>query len=211
MAGLPKSFAKMGFKRGWAAFKRSRGGALSGHKKRHTSSKSHRALWLNGDMTAPALISRPIKRLANITPSKIFAPVIDLVLLIGGMSVGAGIKKMVPIKNAHLMNSAQTIAGVAGSLMTKNRFAKMPLLGIALQSGIAEAKLLLPKLPLAGDDEVLYLEDMSGDDEIQQIEYMGSDRMASDRMAADDMELVRGDNFNGDEEEIFGETGEGGE
>jgi hypothetical protein len=154
-------------------------------------------------MTAPALISRPVKRLANITPSKIFAPVVDLVLLIGGMAIGATIKKAVPIKNPHLMNSAQTIAGVGGSLMTKNRFVKLPLLGIALQSSISEAKLLVPKLPLAGDDEVVYLEDMSG---YPQIEYVQGD----DRVAAE--VEIRGNDLRGEEEEIYGyDGGEGGE
>ena len=160
-------------------------------------------------MTAPALISRPVKRLANITPSKIFSPVIDIALLVAGMAVGAGIKKMVPIKNPHLMNSTQTIVGVGGSLMTKNRFIKMPLLGVALQSSISEAKILFPKIPLAGDDEVVYLEDMSGE-EYPQIEYVqGEDRVAGEVMRGNDL---RG---NDDEEAVYGyegsEGGEGGE
>jgi hypothetical protein len=208
MPGLPKRFAKMGFKKGWAAFKRTihGGGEMSGHRKK--SRKVHHALWLNGDISTPALVRSPVKRLSSITPQKIFAPVIDLALLIAGMAAGAGIKRMVPIKNPHLMNGTQTIIGVGGSLMTKNRFVKMPLLGIALQSTISETKLLLPKIPLAGDDEVMYLEDMSGED-YPQIEYMGQD----DRMAEEiPVEIVEGDeSFRGDEEEMYGESGEGGE
>jgi hypothetical protein len=115
---------------------------------------------------------------------------------------------MVPIKNPHLMNGTQTIIGVGGSLMTKNRFVKMPLLGIALQSTISETKLLLPKIPLAGDDEVVYLEDMSGED-YPQIEYMGQD----DRMAEEiPVEIVEGDeSFRGDDDDLYGENGESGE
>jgi hypothetical protein len=209
MAGLPKMFAKMGFKKGWAAYKRSRGGgrSIGGSRKRgkaRRGGRMHHALWLDGDMSAPAIIQRPVKAFSSITPKKIFSPVVDLVLLVGGMAVGAMIKKAVPIKNPHLMNSVQTIGGVGGSLMTRNRFVKMPLLGVALQSTISEAKILLPKLPLAGDDEVVYLEDMSGEDGYPQIEYAGED----DRMAEEiPVEVVEGD----DREQVYGESEEYGE
>jgi hypothetical protein len=206
MAGLPKMFAKMGFKKGWAAYKRSRGGrSFSGSRKRGKAKRGRvrHALWLNGDMSAPAIIQRPVKSFSSITPKKIFSPVVDLALLVGGMAVGAMIKKAVPIKNPHLMNSVQTIGGVGGSLMTRNRFVKMPLLGVALQSTISEAKILMPKLPLAGDDEVVYLEDMSGE-EYPQIEYAGED----DRMAEEiPVEVVEGD----EREEVYGESEEYGE
>lgn len=179
MSGLPKRFAKMGFKKGWAAFKRSGLAGTRGTAKRRKS--SGRALWLDGDMTAPALVSRPVKTLAKITPQKIASPVIDLLLLVGGMVIGAGIKKASPVKNPHIMNGAQTVVGVGGSLMTKNRFVKMPLLGIALQSTIAETKLLFPKmLPIAGDDETVYLP-VDGEDQTPQIEYVSGD---DDRMGA---------------------------
>jgi len=202
MAGLPKMFAKMGFKKGWAAYKRSHGGSYAGSRKgKYRSRSRRRPLWLSGDMSAPAIIQRPVKTFSSITPKKIFSPVVDLVLLVAGMAAGAMVKKAVPIKNPHLMNAAQTIGGVGGSLMTRNRFIKMPLLGVALQSTISEAKILMPKLPLAGDDEVVYLEDMSGDP-YAQIEYAGED----DRMA-EEVEIIEGD----DREEVYGEGGEGGE
>lgn len=181
MAGLPKSFAKMGFKKGWAAFKRSRHGhAVSGSSNRRGGKRRgiHHAMFLDGDMTSPALIQRPIKSFSAITPKKIVSPLIDLGLLIVGMAVGATIKKMSPVKNPHLMNGGTAVVGVAGSLMTKNRFVKMPLLGVALQASISEAKIMFPKMiPLAGDDEVMYLP--VGEDgqyePVQQIEMQGND------------------------------------
>jgi hypothetical protein len=170
--GLPSKYAKMGFKKGWAAYKRGRSLCGSSKSKR---GKLHHSYMLNGDFSIPALLQRPVSKISNITPSKIFSPIIDLGLLIVGMMLGAGIKKVSPIKNPHLMNGVQAVAGVGGSLLTRNRFVKMPLLGIALQSTIAETKLLMPKmLPLAGDDEVIYLPAGEGDIPAQ-IEFSGND------------------------------------
>jgi hypothetical protein len=164
--GLPSQYAKMGFKKGWKAFRAAHG---------HSPSKSHkrgsRSFSFGGDFTAPAINRAPLKRLSSITPSKIMSPLIDLALTIIGMAIGATVKKMVPIKNPHLMNGVQAVVGVGGSLFTKNRFMKFPLLGIALQSSVAEAKLLFPKMvPLAGDDEVVYL---PAGPENQQLEFQG--------------------------------------
>jgi len=172
--GLPSKFAKMGFKKGWAAYKRGGVGLGSSRGRgKRAGKKVHHAVWLDGDVSTPALIQRPIRNLSAITPKKIISPVIDLGLLVLGMVVGAGIKKASPIKNPHLMNGAQTVIGVGGSLMTKNRFVKMPLLGIALQSTIAEAKILFPKmLPIAGDDETIYLPVDGEGEEVKQIEYV---------------------------------------
>jgi len=175
MAGLPKAFAKMGFKKGWAAYRRSHG-AKKTHATKKKARRSHR---MSGDFSAPAIVRAPIRRLSQITPSKILSPVIDLILLVGGMAAGATVKKLVPIKNAHIMNGAGVVVGVGGSLMTKNRFVKLPLLGVALQATISEAKLLVPNMiPLAGDDEVMYLP-VNGDGQ-DQLEYSGDD----DRLAA---------------------------
>jgi hypothetical protein len=171
----------------------------------------HHALWLDGDFSAPALISRPVNRIANITPRRIIAPVVDLLLLIAGMAASAQIKKVSPVKNPHLMNGVQTVIGVGGSLMTKNRFVKMPLLGLALQSAIAETKILIPKLPLSGDDEVMYLP--AGDD-VEQIEYFGEDTDVRGELVELPVEMTGADDrFAGDGEEIeySGEGGEGGE
>jgi hypothetical protein len=206
--GLPSKYAKMGFKKGWAAYKR--GGAATGSKK---GSRKRRHVLLGGDLggsfSSPALLSKPVRKISSITPGKIISPIIDLGLLIIGMALGAGIKKASPIKNPHLMNGAQTVIGVGGSLLTKNRFVKLPLLGIALQSTIAEAKMLFPKMiPLAGDDEVVYLP--VGEDN-PQLEFMGED----DRFGAvvnGEGEEIYGDDdsrfgavINGEDEEMLGE------
>jgi hypothetical protein len=173
MAGLPKVFAKMGFKKGWAAYRRAHGAKKSHATKKH----HHRSHRISGDFSAPSIIRAPIRRLSQITPSKILSPVVDLALLVAGMAACATVKKIVPIKNAHVMNGAGVVVGVGGSLMTKNRFIKLPLLGVALQSTISEAKILIPNMiPLAGDDEVMYLP-VNGDQE--QLEYQGDD----DRLA----------------------------
>ena len=168
--GLPSQYAKMGFKKGWAAYKR------AGHKTSRKGKRKHHSVMLggfDGDFSTPTLVQKPLKRVSAITPGKIVSPIIDLGLIILGMVLAAGIKKASPIKNPHLMNGAQTVVGVGGSLLTKNRFVKMPLLGIALQSTIAEAKILFPKMvPLAGDDEVVYLP--AGED-MPMLEYSGED------------------------------------
>lgn len=186
MAGLPKVYAKMGFKKGWAAYKRS--GKTTGTKRR----KHHSASRLSGDFSTPALLRSPVRKLSSITPGKVISPIIDLGLIIIGMVLAAGLKKVSPIKNPHLMNGAQTVVGVGGSLMTKNRFIKMPLLGVALQSTIAEAKILFPKMvPLAGDDEVVYLP--VGTEHTSQIEYAGEDDRIGTAIGYDDVSDVAGD------------------
>jgi hypothetical protein len=196
MAGLPKKYAKMGFKRGWAAYKRHGMGFEGSRKRGRGSKKIHHAVMLGGDMSLPALIQRPVHRLSAITPGKIFAPLIDLGLLFVGMVLSGGAKKVIPIKNPHLMNGAQSIVGVGGSLLTKNRFVKMPLLGVALQSTISELKLLFPKLvPLAGDDEVLYL---PVEDGAHQLEMQGTD----DRIGA----VIDGDGYGVPYEIPMGES-----
>ena len=215
MAGLPKKFAKMGFKKGWRMFRSSRGGRRSrslhgeylGGRSRKRSKKVHHAVWLDGDMSVPALIQRPVKRLASITPGKIAAPVIDLLLIMAGMALAAGTKKVVPIKNPHLMNGAEVLVGVGGSLLTKNRFVKMPLLGVGLQATISEAKILMPKMiPLAGDDDTIYLP-VEGD-EPYQIELQGSD----ERMSAIELPMAgENDRVGAEYYEVEGEEGEGGE
>jgi hypothetical protein len=109
------------------------------------------------------------------------------------------------------MNGAQTVVGVGGSLLTKNRFVKMPLLGIALQSTIAEAKILFPKMvPLAGDDEVVYL---PAGDETQMLEYsgedgrvFGEDEYMAEAVGAEDDGRVAGV-IDGEGEEGFGGEG----
>jgi hypothetical protein len=180
MAGLPRKYAKMGFKRGWAAYRSKHAyttHSMAGHKKRHGGHKGkkgrvHHAMWLDGDMSAPAIIRSPIKRFSSITPGKIISPLVDIALIIAGMAGGALIKLKSPIKNPHLMNGVSGLVGVGGSMFTKNRFIKLPLIGLALQAGVAEAKTLWPNLvPLAGDDEVMYLPM----DNTKQIEYMNGD------------------------------------
>jgi hypothetical protein len=202
-SGLPSHFAKMGFKKGWKAYKASRGGSRSSGTKKHHSKKVHHPVYLSGDFSAPAMVRAPIKKLSSITPEKIFSPIIDLGLLIVGMVLAAGLKKVSPIKNPHLMNGAQTVAGVGGSLMTRNRFVKMPLLGVALQSTISEAKILFPKMvPLAGDDEVIYLP--AGEVDYEQLQYVqGEDMRGEEEIEGEE---IRGENMRGEYEEITGEN-----
>jgi hypothetical protein len=238
MPGLPKKFAKMGFKKGWAAFKSLHGGGkkrkrnrmsgervLLGRKKyAHPGWEKHAPKYLYGDIldSKPQLVSSPIKRLSSITPKRVLAPVVDLGLIIAGMAAGSFIKtnvmKASPIKNAHIMNGAQTVIGVGGSLMTRNRFVKMPMLGVALQSAIAEAKLLIPKIPLSGDDETVFV---PMEEETPKLVYAGEgDRFSGDEyenpveyveVEGDDRVSGSGsDRFSGDDD-YFGEVGEMGE
>jgi hypothetical protein len=188
MAGLPRKYAKMGFKRGWKAYHaahhysthRTLGmDGLEGRGKKHHRGKkvSVQHYLLGADLSAPAIVSRPVHRLGSITPGRVISPIIDLALIIAGMALGSKIKQWSPIKNPHLMNGTGAAIGIGGSLMVRNRFAKMPLIGVALQASIAEAKILWPTMmPIAGDDEVVYLP-THGDDEggVRQIEVEGAD------------------------------------
>ena len=186
MTGLPSKYAKMGFKRGWKAYRSKHGlrgfegdPGRKGKKKHGKKVKVSHYLLGGGDFSAPQLLTRPIKRASSITPGRILSPVIDLALIIAGMALGAQVKKWSPIKNPHLANGAGAVIGVGGSLFVRNRFVKMPLLGVALQSSISEAKLLMPNLvPIAGDDEVVYLPVGEGG-EPAQIEYEGDERVGA--------------------------------
>jgi hypothetical protein len=205
----------MGFKRGWKAFRAAHaytthktygieGKGRGGHKRGKKVSVSH--FLLGGDMAAPALMNRPVKRFASITPGRILSPVIDLALIIAGMALGAKVKQLSPIKNPHLMNGMEAVVGLGGSLMVKNRFARMPLIGVALQASIAEAKILMPKMiPLAGDDEVVYLP-VGEDDEQQQIEMRGSDERVGAVVVGEDEEMEGSDERVG--AVVVGEAGE---
>jgi len=212
--GLPSHFAKMGFKKGWKAYKASRGGShkIHGTRKRKSSDRVHHAVMLDGDYSRPVASRGPAPK---ITPNKIFSPILDLMLLIAGMAVGAGIKKVSPVKNPHLMNGVQGVAGLGGSLFTKNRYIRLPLLGVALQSGISELKILFPKMvPLAGDDEVVYLP-MEGEPE--QIEMRGEDGRIGEAIDGEEgygvpseIEMQgedgrMGEAIDGEEEEMSGE------
>lgn len=204
MAGLPARYAKMGFKRGWKAYRAAHrytthktygmeGIEGRGKKKGKGKAVSVRHYLLGGDMATPALVSRPVRSLKGLTPGKLFSPIIDLALIITGMALGAQVKKISPIKNPHLMNGASATVGLGGSLMVKNRFARMPLIGIALQSAIAEAKLLMPNIPLAGDDEVVYLP--LSEEEQDQLEVQGAD----ERVGAI---VVEGEVVEGEDERV---------
>jgi len=220
MAGLPAKYAKMGFKRGWKAYRsKHRIGGIEGDpgrrgKKRGKAVKVRHFLLGAGDFSQPAIVSRPIKRASAITPGRILSPVIDLALIIVGMALGAQVKKWSPIKNPHLMNGTEAVLGIGGSLFVRNRFVKMPLLGVALQSSIAEAKLLMPNLvPIAGDDETVYLPVGEGEDEdMPQLEYSGDpERIAEvvvdgeDRFTGEDERV--GSVVDGEDEEGSGEGG----
>lgn len=211
MKGLPARFAKMGFKKGWKAY-RSRMHGDPGRKGKR--GKIHHAVMLDGDFSAPALIQRPVRTIKSITPEKIFSPLIDLGLLIVGMAAGSLVKRVSPIKNPHIMNSAHAVVGIGGSLLTKNRFVKMPLLGIALQSAISEAKILIPNLvPLAGDDEVIYLpvntpvpQIVHGDDSrVGAVVDGESEEIAAEYETVDGDDSRVGSVVDGDEGEMSGE------
>jgi hypothetical protein len=206
MAGLPTKYAKMGFKKGWKAYHaahhysthKTMGGKHSGKK----GNKVHHAIWLDGDISKPALISRPIKRISSITPGKIISPLVDLALIIIGMAAGAGLKKISPVKNPHIMNAGGAVVGVGGSLVTRNRFVKLPLLGLALQSSISEVKTLWPNLvPIAGDDEVVYLPMES---QTPQIVYHGENERVGAVVDGEDDERV-GAVVDGEDDGMSGE------
>jgi len=200
----------MGFKKGWKAYRAAHSYTThktmgtEGGKRGKRRPKVKHAFIFGGDMGSPGLIQRPVKKLSSITPGKVFSPLVDLLLIIAGMGIGAGIKKVSPVKNPHLMNAGGGVIGIGGSLMARNRFIKLPLIGIALQSAISEVKVLFPKMPLpiAGDDEIVYLPVQGEDEETAQIEMQGeAERVAgnAERVEGEDERVAEEDDNMGEE------------
>jgi len=108
------------------------------------------------------------------------------------MVLAAGLKKVSPIKNPHLMNGAQTVVGVGGSLMTKTVSLKCRFSALRFSHHCGSKNSLSRKwYRVAGDDEVVYLP--VGTEEASQIECAGEDDRIGTAIGYDDVSDVAGD------------------
>lgn len=204
MPGLPKKYAKMGFKKGWAMFKKDGGGST--RKRKSASRKSSRSRTSTTEISGvnfPQIVKRARKRISGTKTDKILAGVgnitMDLALLVLGMLGASQIKKMSPVKNMLAMNLITFGAGSVGAVLAKKNYIRIPLMGVAASAFISQVKASFPKLPISGDEDFVYLPNVSGED-FPQVEYMGSDVRGEDMEG----EVVEGEVVEGEGDEVYG-------
>jgi hypothetical protein len=205
MAGLPKSYAKHGFKKGWAMFKKDNAGKT--RKRKSSSSPKRKRSYSKASpeisgINFPQVVRRARRKLSGSKTDKILAGVgnigFDIALLVLGMIGASQIKKMSPMKNMFAMNLLTFGAGSVGAVLAKKNYIRIPMMGIAASAFISQVKATFPKLPISGDEDFVYLPNMQGE-EIPQVEYMGDIRG----------EVVEGESVEGEEEGVYGADDEG--
>jgi len=204
MPGLPKKYAKMGFKKGWAMFKKDGGGSTRKRKSTsRKSSRSHTSTTEISGVSLPQIVRKARKRISGTKTDKILAGVgnitMDLALLVLGMLGASQIKKMSPVKNMLTMNLLTFGAGSVGAVLAKKNYIRIPLMGVAASAFISQVKASFPKLPISGDEDFVYLPNVSGED-FPQVEYMGSDVRGEDIEG----EVVEGEVVEGEGDEVYG-------
>lgn len=221
MAGLPKQYAKMGFKKGWAAFRKAHGST----KKRKSSSKkgsSRKSSSSPVDLSGIKFpqIAKSSKRRSGGNRSKtdkILAGVgeisMDLGLLVAGMVGAAQIKKITPVKNMLAMNLITFGIGAVGAVLARKKYIRVPMMGIAASAFISQVKTTFPKLPISGDEDFVYLPPNVAGEEFPQIEYAGDDRIGEVIEGEDGEQYVMGDDgeyvsvnevIEGEEDPVYG-------
>lgn len=208
MPGLPKQYAKLGFKKGWALFKKNGGGAKkrkSSSTKTRKRSTSSRSTEISG-VSFPQIVKRAKRRVSGTKTDKILSGVgeitMDLALLVLGMIGASQIKKISPMKNMLAMNLTTFGLGSVGAVLAKKKYIRIPLMGIAASAFISQVKASFPKLPISGDEDFVYLPNMQGE-EYPQVEYMGADI----RGETVEGEVVEGEDFEqygSDEDAVYG-------
>lgn len=204
MPGLPKKYAKMGFKKGWAMFKKDGGGST--RKRKSSTKKSSRSRASTTEISGvslPQIVKRARKRVSGTKTDKILAGVgnitMDLALLVLGMLGASQIKKMSPVKNMLAMNLLTFGAGSVGAVLAKKNYIRIPLMGVAASAFISQVKASFPKLPISGDEDFVYLPNVAGE-EFPQVEYMGAD-IRGDEVEG---EMVEGEVVEGEGDEVYG-------
>jgi len=204
MPGLPKSYAKFGFKKGWELFKKAKGSSVKKKKvstRKRRSSKRSPAL---SGVSFPQVIKRQFrKRSSGNKTDKIIAGVgeisMDIALLVAGMVGASQIKKVSPMKNMFAMNLLTFGIGSVGAVLAKKKYIRIPLMGLAASAFISQVKTSFPKLPISGDEDFVYLPSAVHGDEYPQVQYMGSDL----RGEVVDGEVVEGEDIEGNDE-VYG-------
>lgn len=203
MNGLPKKYARLGFKKGWAAFKKFRGskGAfntlrLPSKKKKTSAVTVHKrgapqmARHSKKGSRVAALRSKASRALSKARNSGVFKNHADAAIAIGlGAAAGIGTSFAVgaiPLpaslpKPAAIKSALQAGLGVVLA-MQKNKYLKYAGYGAAVLGVVGIARDLFNVPSFAGEvDEALYGELLEGDEE-----FMGSDgQWMGDPMAGD--------------------------
>lgn len=210
MPGLPKKYAKMGFKKGWSEYRKAGGGAKkrksssSSSKKRSSSGTRTRTTEISG-ISFPQIVKRARRRVSGTKTDKILAGVgnitMDLALLVLGMLGASQIKKVSPMKNMLAMNLLTFGAGSVGAVLAKKNYIRIPLMGVAASAFISQVKASFPKLPISGDEDFVYLPQNMQGEYPNQVEYMGDDMRGEGEYEG---EVVEGEVVEGDEENVYG-------
>lgn len=211
MAGLPKSFAKMGFKKGWAAFKQSRK-KKSAHKrirKEYKKVKAPKGLRLlpppvakrkgSGSMKISkqklsALKARASSAISRARNSSTFKNHGEAIQAIGLGAAGAVASSyaigMIPVpaalpKPGAIKSAVQAGAGVFLA-MQKNKHLKYAGYGMAVLGVVGIARELLNVPTFAGEvDEGMYGELLEGDEEYMgELAYAGDPAFMGDPMGS---------------------------
>ncbi len=191
MAGLPKKFAKMGFAKGWAAFRKVHRKTKAAHKKATTKAparhKAAPAVTVHKRKGSGMKISKERLEAMKGSVSKALAKVRAAKATDGGEmalavaeGIGAGVASsyaigMIPVpaalpKPAMIKSAIQVAAGFGLALAVKNKHAKYAGFGMAVIGGIGLARELFPIPTFAGEvDEGMYGADWTPDG------YMGND------------------------------------
>lgn len=200
MAGLPKTYAKLGFKKGWAAFKKVHNKTKKKHRqavaKLHKSTSKNPAVTVHKKGSGMKISKEKLEALhgriksavnrakaAKNTDAGEMAIAVGTGLLAGvASSYGIG---MIPVpaklpKPAAIKSGIQTAAGFALALMVKNKHARAAGYGMALIGGMGLLREILPLPTFAGEvDEGMYGADWSPDgylgNENDQTEWQGNE------------------------------------
>jgi len=206
MNGLPKKYARLGFKKGWAAFKRFRGSKGAFNTKRLPTKKKTGTTVTVHKKGAPPMAKKTGSKVAALRAkasralSKARGAGVkhgDTLLAIG-LGGAAGIATSfavgaIPLpaslpKPAAIKSGLQAALGV-GMAFQKNKYVKYAGYGAAVLGIVGLARDLFNVPSFAGEvDEALYGELLEGDEEFMGADgqWMG-DPMAGDPMAGDPM------------------------
>jgi len=170
MAGLPPKYAKMGFSKGWKAFRATHKKTKAAHAAASTKKAEPVAKKRSGGMKISkerleSMKSSVSKALAKVRAAKATdggEMALAVVEGIGGGVASSYTIGMIPVpaslpKPAMIKSGVQLAAGFALALAIKNKHAKYAGYGMAIMGGLGLARELFPIPTFAGEvDESMY-------------------------------------------------------
>lgn len=174
--GLPKKYAKLGFKKGWAAYKKTdaykrRKGIKVASKptKKKTISRKTEPKRTNNVKRSTGTVKRTIqkskrvvksgakKMIKGINKKSVTNSLVNVLFGVLGAIGGNVAVNMIPLKMPKLKSAIPVLGGVVLSTQ-KNNAIKMAGLGMAISGGVAMSKTFLPNVKwLAGEEDMLVL------------------------------------------------------